>query len=66
MPASVCQATAERESPEFGPYYLHYSVQELLDRGQAAEDAGQAEALVAKLRALTPLQELAVLGLLAE
>lgn len=58
-------ATITRHFEERGPYRLHYGVLDAAESGDLGEaDAATVQSLVAKLKALTPLQELAVIDLL--
>lgn len=60
-------ATVSRLFGEQGPYYIHYGVLDAAESGdlQAFESAS-ISGLVAKLKALTPMQELALLDLLEQ
>lgn len=56
-------ATISREFGEAGPYHLHYGVLDAQAAGELPEGL-DVDALVGKLRALTPMQEIVVVDLL--
>lgn len=54
--------TLSRHFGESGPYHLHYGVLDAVESGEVSGPA--VSTLLAKLKALTPLQELAVVDML--
>lgn len=60
---AIRAATQSRSFGESGPYFVWASVQDAHAAGELAEDV-DVPALVSRLRALTPLQELALVDLI--